>query len=91
MFMTSNRYSELTRCVFVISDFLRLEKFGETKRRGGLTAGGGGEEKSKEGKLKGKRVVNAQFNVKCAQRDSCVKNCSVTWAKERSPLVGTNW
>ena len=45
--------------------FFETRKFGETKRRGGLTAGGGGgEEKSKEGKLKGKRVVNAQFNVK---------------------------
>ena len=72
--------------------FFETRKFGETKRQGGLTAGGGGGEyNSKEGKLKGKRVVNAQFNVKCAQRDSCVKNCSVTWAKERSPLVGTNW
>ena len=50
--------------------FFETRKFGETKRRGGLMAkGGGGEEKSKEGKLKGKRVVNAQFNVKCAQRD----------------------
>ena len=50
--------------------FFETRKFGETKRRGCLTAGGGGgEEKSKEGKLKGKRVVNAQFNVKCAQRD----------------------
>lgn len=89
MFMTSNRYSELTRCVFVISDFLRLENSG--KQRDGVVLRRGGKEKSKEGKLKGKRVVNAQFNVKCAQRDSCVKNCSVTWAKERSPLVGTNW
>ena len=70
MFMTSNRYSELTRCVFVISDFLRLENSG--KQRDGVVlrqGGGGGKEKSKEGKLKGKRVVNAQFNVKCAQRD----------------------
>ena len=50
--------------------FFETRKFGETKRRGCLTAGGGGgDEKSKEGKLKGKRVVNAQFNVKCAQRD----------------------
>ena len=55
--------------------FFETRKFGETKRRGCLTAGGGGggggggEEKSKEEKLKGKRVVNAQFNVKCAQRD----------------------
>ena len=32
-----------------------------------LRQGGGG--KSKEGKLKGKRVVNVQFRVKCAQRD----------------------
>lgn len=48
--------------------FFETRKFGETKIRGCLTAGGG-EEKSKEGKLKGKRVVNAQFNVKCAQRD----------------------
>lgn len=46
--------------------FFETRKFGETKRRGGLTAGGG---ERKEGKLKGKRVVNAQFNVKCAQRD----------------------
>ena len=68
MFMTSNRYSELTRCVRHLG-FFETRKFGETKRRGGLTAGGGGGEKSKEGKLKGKRVVNAQFNVKCAQRD----------------------
>ena len=52
------------------SRIFETRKFGETKRRGGFTAGGGGEkEKSKEGKLKGKRVVNAQFNVKCAQRD----------------------
>ena len=72
MFMTSNRYSELTSCVFVISDFLRLQNSGKQRdgvvlRQGG--GGGGRGEKSKEGKLKGKRVVNAQFNVKCAQRD----------------------
>ena len=48
--------------------FFETRKFGETKRRGALTAGGGGG-KSKEGNLKGKRVVNAQFRVKCAQRD----------------------
>ena len=48
--------------------FFETRKFGEIKRRGGLKAGGGGG-KSKEGNLKGKRVVNAQFRVKCAQRD----------------------
>lgn len=69
MFMTSNRYSELTRCVFVTSDFLRLENSGKQRDGVVLRQGGGGGEKSKEGKLKGKRVVNAQFNVKCAQRD----------------------
>lgn len=68
MFMTSNRYSELTRCVFVISDFLRLENSGK-QRDGVLLRQGGGGGKSKEGNLKGKRVVNAQFRVKCAQRD----------------------
>ena len=68
MFMTRNRYSELTRCVFVISDFLRLENSGK-QRDGVVLRQRGGEEKSKEGKLKGKKVVNAQFNVKCAQRD----------------------
>ena len=71
--------------------FFETRKIRGNKETGWSYGGGGGEEKSKEGKLKGKRVVNAQFNVKCAQRDSCVKNCSVTWAKERSPLMGTNW
>ena len=55
--------------MFVISDFLRLENSGKQRDGVVLRQGGGGEEKSKEGKLKGKRVVNAQFNVKCAQRD----------------------